>query len=81
MLIECRFGIRSKMYVLLFCITANRRTFYDFKTDNIPGVPDGMTIDELGNLWIANYGGAQVLEPALCRGFFVVVLITRKFLR
>ncbi|VVC39657.1 Hypothetical protein CINCED_3A001824 [Cinara cedri] len=41
---------------------SNRRTFYDFKTDNIPGVPDGMTIDAFGNLWIANYGGAQVLH-------------------
>ncbi|XP_025205532.1 regucalcin-like isoform X1 [Melanaphis sacchari] len=41
---------------------SNRRTFYDFKTDNIPGVPDGMTIDAYDNLWIANYNGAQVLH-------------------
>ncbi|XP_060876107.1 regucalcin-like isoform X1 [Metopolophium dirhodum] len=41
---------------------ANRKTFYDFKTDNIPGVPDGMTIDSNGDLWIANYNGAQVLH-------------------
>ncbi|VVC39655.1 Six-bladed beta-propeller, TolB-like,SMP-30/Gluconolactonase/LRE-like region,Senescence marker [Cinara cedri] len=41
---------------------SNRRVFYDFKTDNIPGVPDGMTIDTDGNLWIANYNGGQVLH-------------------
>ncbi|XP_050544860.1 regucalcin-like [Daktulosphaira vitifoliae] len=40
----------------------NRRPFYNFSTDFIPGVPDGMTIDENDNIWIANYGGAQVLH-------------------
>lgn len=54
-----------------FKITANRRTFYDFKTDSIPGVPDGMTIDESGNLWIANYDGAQVLKPTNFRVYFL----------
>ncbi|XP_050534715.1 regucalcin-like [Daktulosphaira vitifoliae] len=41
---------------------ANRRVFYDFKTDQLPGFPDGMTIDENDNLWVANYGGAQVIH-------------------
>lgn len=48
------------LYKSFVFYTANRRTFYDFKTDNLPGVPDGMTIDDKGNLWIANYDGAQV---------------------
>ncbi|XP_050428358.1 regucalcin-like isoform X2 [Adelges cooleyi] len=41
---------------------SNRRVFYDFKTDNLPGVPDGMTIDDQDDLWIANYDGGQVLH-------------------
>lgn len=38
----------------------NRRPFYEFKTDNLPGFPDGMTIDDNEDLWIASYLGAQV---------------------
>lgn len=45
----------------LFYFAASRRTFFDFKTDNLPGVPDGMTIDANGDLWIASYLGAQVI--------------------
>jgi sugar lactone lactonase YvrE len=41
-------------------IAANHRTLYDFETDGLPGVPDGMTIDANGDLWIASYNGGQV---------------------
>lgn len=38
---------------------SNRRLA--FSTEPHPGVPDGMTIDREGNLWVAFYGGAQIV--------------------
>ncbi|OXA63830.1 Regucalcin [Folsomia candida] len=32
---------------------SNRRTAFDFKANGVEGIPDGMTIDADGNLWIA----------------------------
>jgi sugar lactone lactonase YvrE len=29
---------------------------------SIPGIPDGMTIDSDGNLWVAVFGGSRVLK-------------------
>ncbi|XP_059481970.1 regucalcin-like isoform X2 [Neocloeon triangulifer] len=40
---------------------SERRCIFDFKKNNIKGVPDGMTIDSIGNLWIACFGGNQVI--------------------
>lgn len=39
-----------------------RRTIFDFKKNNIKGVPDGMTIDTEGKLWIACFNGSQVIR-------------------
>ena len=36
----------------------NRRTFIDLS--QAPGIPDGMTIDTDGGVWVALWGGAQV---------------------
>ncbi|XP_074109356.1 uncharacterized protein LOC141534118 [Cotesia typhae] len=42
---------------------SNKRTLLDFKKNNISGVPDGMTIDKAGNLWVAvNAGGGRVIQ-------------------
>ncbi|CAL7942671.1 unnamed protein product [Xylocopa violacea] len=41
---------------------SNKRVVFDLKKNNIPGLPDGMTIDTNGNLWVAVYGGAGVLQ-------------------
>ena len=32
----------------------------DFDTEKVTGFPDGMTIDNKGNLWIAVWNGSQV---------------------
>ncbi|CAH4027430.1 regucalcin-like [Pieris brassicae] len=40
----------------------NRRTLFDFQINNVTGVPDGMTIDTDGNLWVACYDGGKVIK-------------------
>jgi len=39
---------------------ASRRTLIDFAAEGERGIPDGMTIDAEGMLWIAHWGGWQV---------------------
>lgn len=46
------------MYVSIFL--ANKRIVFDLSKTNVKGVPDGMTIDTNGNLWVAVYGGHHV---------------------
>ncbi|KAK2589271.1 hypothetical protein KPH14_007826 [Odynerus spinipes] len=41
---------------------SNKRIVFDLAKNNITGVPDGMTIDTDGNLWIAVYSGSCVLN-------------------
>ncbi|XP_022191024.2 regucalcin isoform X3 [Nilaparvata lugens] len=41
---------------------SNRRVVFDFEKHNIPGYPDGMTIDKQDNLWIACWGGSRVIQ-------------------
>uniref|UniRef100_A0A1B6BZ00 Regucalcin n=1 Tax=Clastoptera arizonana TaxID=38151 RepID=A0A1B6BZ00_9HEMI len=41
---------------------SNENTIFDFKTNNIEGLPDGMTMDFEGKLWVACYGGGQILR-------------------
>ncbi|PSN29600.1 Regucalcin, partial [Blattella germanica] len=38
---------------------ANRRKIFDLREHGIEGFPDGMTIDNNGNLWVACYNGSQ----------------------
>lgn len=46
---------------ILFPFPANKRIVFDLNKNNIPtGVPDGMTIDTDGNLWIAVFNGSVV---------------------
>ncbi|KAK3927133.1 Regucalcin [Frankliniella fusca] len=39
-----------------------RSTAFDFEANNVTGNPDGMTIDADGNLWVACFGGSQVIK-------------------
>lgn len=41
---------------------SNKRVVFDLEKYNIPGVPDGMTIDTNGNLWVAVFDGSRVLH-------------------
>lgn len=41
-------------------ISANKRVIFNLPKHNIAGIPDGMTIDKRGNLWVAVYDGHQV---------------------
>ncbi|RZC34271.1 regucalcin-like [Asbolus verrucosus] len=41
---------------------SNRRVAFDLKNYNINAHPDGMTIDQDDNLWIALYGGGSVIK-------------------
>ncbi|GLH01975.1 Regucalcin [Gryllus bimaculatus] len=43
-------------------IPTNRRTAFDFKANSIEGLPDGMTIDSNGKLWVACFDGHQVIQ-------------------
>lgn len=45
---------------------SRRRIFVDMTalaTKGLPGLPDGMTVDERGNLWASGPGGIHVLSP------------------
>ncbi|CAH2046718.1 unnamed protein product, partial [Iphiclides podalirius] len=41
---------------------SNRSYIFDLKEKNIAGMPDGMTIDTDGNLWVAVFDGSRVLK-------------------
>ncbi|XP_076237586.1 uncharacterized protein LOC143181185 [Calliopsis andreniformis] len=41
---------------------SNKKTVFDLQKTNIPGMPDGMTIDSSGNLWVAVFGGGGVCQ-------------------
>jgi len=41
---------------------SNRRTIYDFAASGERGSPDGNNIDSDGNLWVACWGGNQVIQ-------------------
>ena len=43
-------------------VISNKRIVFDLEKNNITGLPDGMTIDTDGNLWIALYNGNGVLN-------------------
>ncbi|RZC40812.1 regucalcin-like, partial [Asbolus verrucosus] len=38
------------------------QVLFTLKKNNIPGMPDGMTIDSDGNLWVAVFGGNRVIK-------------------
>lgn len=41
---------------------SNQKPFFEFEKFNVSGSPDGMTIDTEDNLWVACWGGSQVIE-------------------
>jgi gluconolactonase len=57
---------------------SNRRTVYDFNTVGESGSPDGMNIDADDNLWVACWGGSQIIhvDPRTSRKIKAVPLPT-----
>lgn len=43
-------------------IVANRKIIFKFSEVGVDGVPDGMTIDTNGHLWIACFGGFKIIK-------------------
>lgn len=43
-------------------LSANKQTILDLETLNIPGIPDGLTVDTDGNVWVAVFDGGRVLK-------------------
>ncbi|KAJ8941547.1 hypothetical protein NQ318_011504, partial [Aromia moschata] len=41
---------------------SKRKVAFDLRTNGLDNYPDGMTIDEEDNLWIALYGGGSVIK-------------------
>lgn len=41
---------------------SNETTIFSFKNAGVKGLPDGMTIDTNGNLWVACFSGYQVIQ-------------------
>ncbi|KAL0106317.1 hypothetical protein PUN28_016204 [Cardiocondyla obscurior] len=41
---------------------SNKRIVFDLDDTDLTGLPDGMTIDTQGNLWIALFGGHHVIQ-------------------
>ncbi|KAK9298960.1 hypothetical protein QLX08_007876 [Tetragonisca angustula] len=41
---------------------SNKKIVFDLQKNDISGIPDGMTIDTNGNLWVAVYSGGSVLN-------------------
>lgn len=57
-----RLRVDSYNYDLESGEISNEKPAFDFKKNNIPGFPDGMTIDAEGKLFVANFEGSQVLR-------------------
>ncbi|XP_015116165.1 regucalcin isoform X2 [Diachasma alloeum] len=41
---------------------SNKRVIFNLKENDVPGVPDGMTIDKDGHLWVCVWDGNRILE-------------------
>lgn len=63
-------------------ILANKRIAFDMNKTNLIGVPDGMTVDADGNLWIALFGGNQVsmqrVRHLICDGLSSKILVSQR---
>lgn len=59
---SCIYNVRAFDYDITTGNIANGQVIFDLKENNLPGLPDGMTIDKDGNLWVAVYNGARVIK-------------------
>lgn len=82
MMIKIVITITTPVHALSPCLPANQRVLLDYESAGLKDqVPDGMTIDVDGNLWVACFGGSQVEASLSIQGgstsfhFFVVLVI------
>ncbi|KAF5301532.1 hypothetical protein FQR65_LT08836 [Abscondita terminalis] len=54
--------LKSFVTRMSLIFVANRQILFSLEKHGIPGIPDGMTIDLDGNLWVAVFQGNQVLN-------------------
>ncbi|CAG0913398.1 unnamed protein product [Notodromas monacha] len=40
----------------------NRRTIFDLPSNGFESIPDGLTVDVMGNLWVATFFGSKILR-------------------
>jgi len=57
-----KYNVEAYDYDLETGSLSNCRVAFDFKEEGVDGVPDGMTIDSDGNLWIAVFNGSKVIQ-------------------
>lgn len=57
---------------------ASKRVIVDLAQNNLPGDPDGMTVDSEGMIWVAHWGGARMTrwDPGKCKLLDTVTLPT-----
>ncbi|KAG8294791.1 hypothetical protein J6590_094818 [Homalodisca vitripennis] len=55
-------GLLSIDYKIPEETLSNGKTIFCFKKNNVEGLPDGMTIDQEGKIWVACVKGGQVLR-------------------
>ncbi|KAI4465926.1 regucalcin [Holotrichia oblita] len=59
--LNCRFNdAKADSYGQIWI--ANKQVLFRFSDLGLAGMPDGMVIDENDNLWIANFGGGQIIN-------------------
>ncbi|XP_055326181.1 regucalcin-like [Sitodiplosis mosellana] len=71
---SCKFNVREYDWDPSTGDISNERIAIDFKVNgkNPPFIPDGMTIDTDGNLYVATYGGSKVLKVDPKKGKIVL---------
>ncbi|XP_017876033.1 regucalcin-like isoform X2 [Ceratina calcarata] len=59
---------------------SNKRIVFDLQKSNVSGLPDGMTIDRNGNIWVALYNGGGVanVDPSTGKVIRIIKLPVQK---
>lgn len=64
---------KTVIKLILIVFSANKKTIFSFKKNNIQGQPDGMTIDHEGMVWVTSFGGALVRQFCFVNGLWYCI--------